>query len=68
VLGSPCRVSHERDSARAAGKKTLSHLEAEARELRTREAYDKARKHPRIAEAVEILGARLKDLKLAKGS
>jgi DNA polymerase-3 subunit gamma/tau len=68
VLGTPCRVSHERDSARAAGKKTLSHLEAEARERRTREAYEKARQHPRIAEAVEILGARLKDLKLAKGS
>jgi hypothetical protein len=43
-------------------------LEAEARERRTREAYEKARQHPRIAEAVEILGARLKDLKLAKGS
>jgi DNA polymerase-3 subunit gamma/tau len=68
VLGGPCRVAHERDSARAAGKKTLSHLEAEARERRTREAYEKLRQHPRIAEAVEILGARLKDLKLAKGS
>jgi DNA polymerase-3 subunit gamma/tau len=68
VLGAPCRVSHERDSARAASKKTLSRLEAEARERRTREAYERARQHPRIAEAVEILGARLKDLKLAKGS
>ncbi|HWA75979.1 MAG TPA: DNA polymerase III subunit gamma/tau [Polyangiaceae bacterium] len=68
VLGGPCKVQHERDSARAAGKKTLSRLEAEAREARTRAAYEKARQHPRIAEAVEILGGRLKDLKLAKGS
>ncbi len=66
VLRSPRRVKHEHDSARAAGKKTLSHLEAEARERRTREAYEKARAHPRIAEAIEVLGARLKDLKLAK--
>jgi DNA polymerase-3 subunit gamma/tau len=68
VLGAPRRVKHEHDSARAAGKKTLSHLEAEARERRTREAYDRARAHPRIAEAIEILGARLKDLKLAKAN
>jgi hypothetical protein len=68
VLGAPTRVANETESARAAGKKTLSGLEADAREQRTREAYERAKQHPRIAEAVEVLGARLKDLRLARSS
>jgi DNA polymerase-3 subunit gamma/tau len=68
VLGTPTRVVHEHDSARAEGKKTLSNLEAEARAQRLRETYERLKQHPRIADAVEILGARLKDLKLAKGN
>ncbi|MGC4094955.1 MAG: hypothetical protein QM756_44970 [Polyangiaceae bacterium] len=66
VLGAPTRVVHEHDSPRAEGKKTLSTLEVEARAQRLRETYERLRQHPRIADAVEILGARLKDLKLAK--
>lgn len=66
MLGKPTRISHELESARVAGKKTLSRLEAEERERKVREAYDRARRHPRIAEAAEILGAKLRDLKLAK--
>ena len=66
VLGRPVAVVHEQESQRASGKKTLSLLSAEERERKVREAYDNARKHPRISEAVEILGARLKDLRLAK--
>jgi DNA polymerase-3 subunit gamma/tau len=66
LLGRTIRVVHELESARAAGKKTLSVLSAEDRERKVREAYETARRHPRITEAVEILGARLKDLRLAK--
>lgn len=66
VLGAPTRVLHETDSERAGRRKTLSRLEAEEREERTREAYQRVREHPRIAEATEILGAKLKDLKLAR--
>jgi hypothetical protein len=66
LLGRTIRVVHEHESARAAGKKTLSVLTAEDRERKVREAYETARRHPRITEAVEILGARLKDLRLAK--
>jgi hypothetical protein len=44
---------------------TLSALEIEAREQRTRAAIQRVKQHPRVADAVEILGARLKDLKLA---
>jgi len=68
ILKTPTRVVQELDSARAAGKKTLSNLEAEARERRRREAYERARSHPRLAEALEVLGARLRDLRLAKPS
>ena len=66
VLGRDVKVVHEHESARAAGKKTLSHLSVEERERKVREAYETAKRHPRISEAVEILGARLKDLRLAK--
>ena len=44
---------------------TVAALETHAREERARQAYQKAKEHPRIADAMEILGARLKDLKLA---
>ena len=65
LLGRPTRVSHEYDSSRVVGRKTLSLLEAEAREQRRREAYERIRRHPRVEEAVEILGARVRDLRLA---
>lgn len=66
LLGKPSQIVHERDSERARGRKTLNRLETEEREGRVREAYDRAKGHPRIAEAAEILGAKLKDLKLAR--
>ena len=68
LLGRPTPVSHEHDSARAQGRKTLSHLEAEAREQRRKEAYERIRRHPRVEEAVEIFGARVRDLRLAGSS
>jgi DNA polymerase-3 subunit gamma/tau len=57
-------VSVEFDSAQARQVTTLSALEVEAREQRTRAAILRAKQHPRVTDAVEILGARLKDLKL----
>ena len=68
LLRRPIRVSHEFESARAQGRKTLSHIEAEAREQRRKEAYERIRRHPRVEEAVEILGARVRDLRLAGNS
>jgi DNA polymerase III subunit gamma/tau len=62
--GTRMLVSFELDSARARAATTVASLESEARDLRTREALQQARQHPRVAEAIEILGARLKDVKL----
>lgn len=68
LLGMPMRLTHEPDSERAKGRKTLSVLEAEAREQRRKEAYERIRRHPRVEEAVEIFSARVRDLKLSSAS
>jgi DNA polymerase-3 subunit gamma/tau len=44
---------------------TVAAQETQAREERARRAYLEAKQHPRITDAIEVLGARLKDLKLA---
>jgi DNA polymerase-3 subunit gamma/tau len=67
TLGAEVKVTIERDDALARSFRTLARLDAEAEEGRRRAAIAKARSHPRIAEAIEVLGARLKDLKLADG-
>jgi DNA polymerase-3 subunit gamma/tau len=67
TLGAEVTVTIERDDTLARSFRTLARLEAEAEEGRRRAAITKARSHPRIAEAIEVLGARLKDLKLADG-
>jgi DNA polymerase III subunit gamma/tau len=59
------RITCEFDSERARSLPTLARLDSSARERKTREALQAARKHPRIADAVEILGAKLKDVKIA---
>jgi hypothetical protein len=66
-FGSPFRVRYERDSARASGAATVARAESEAEERRIRQALGEARRHERVTEAVEILGARVKDIRLAKG-
>jgi DNA polymerase III subunit gamma/tau len=63
-FGKPCSVSFEFDSARARGRKSLAAADSQERAERTRAAYAAAQKHERITEAVEILGAKLKELKL----
>jgi hypothetical protein len=68
LFAAPTKIAHELDSPRTEGRKTLSHLEAEAREQRRRDAYERVRHHPRVEEAVEIFGARVRDVRLAGNS
>jgi hypothetical protein len=63
-FGKQCSVSFEFDSERAKGRKSLAAADSQERADRTRAAYAAAQKHERITEAVEILGAKLKELKL----
>jgi len=63
-FGKPCSVSFEFDSERARGRKSLAAADSQERAERTKAAYAAAQKHERITEAVEILGAKLKELKL----
>jgi len=63
-FGAPTKVIFEFDSARAATIKTVATLDAEIRVQKQREAVAQAKKHRGITDAVEVLGARIKDLKL----
>lgn len=63
-FGKPCSVSFEFESERARGRRSLAAADSQERAERTRAAYAAAQKHERITEAVEILGAKLKELKL----
>jgi alkylhydroperoxidase/carboxymuconolactone decarboxylase family protein YurZ len=65
-FGQELRLKIETDSARAAGIKTLAVLDTEATERQQRELLSGARRHRGITDAEEVLGARLKDLKLAQ--
>jgi DNA polymerase-3 subunit gamma/tau len=67
TLGGTVTLSIERDDVKARSFRTLARLDAEAEENRRRAAIAKARSHPRIADAIEVLGARLKDLRLSDG-
>jgi DNA polymerase III subunit gamma/tau len=63
-FGTPTKVIFEFESARAATIKTVATLDAEIRVQKQREAVAQAKKHRGITDAVEVLGARIKDLKL----
>jgi DNA polymerase III subunit gamma/tau len=63
-FGKPVSVSFEFDSERARGRKSLAAADSQERAERTKAAYAAAQKHERITEAVEVLGAKLKELKL----
>ncbi|HVJ18090.1 MAG TPA: hypothetical protein VM686_21870, partial [Polyangiaceae bacterium] len=65
-FGPPFRVRYEKESPRAVGARTLSRVENEAEEKRIRDALGQARSHQRVTEAVEVLGARIKDIRLGK--
>jgi DNA polymerase-3 subunit gamma/tau len=64
-FGEKTSVRVERDSAKASGVATLATLATEDEEQKRRAALAKVKNHPRVAEAVEVLGARVKDLKLS---
>jgi DNA polymerase-3 subunit gamma/tau len=64
-FGVPTKLTVERDSPRAAGVPTLAALDAEEEERKRRAALAKVKNHPRVTDALEVLGARVKDLKLA---
>jgi DNA polymerase-3 subunit gamma/tau len=64
-FGTPTTLTLERDSTRAAGVATIATLDAEEAEQKRRAALAKVKNHPRVTEALEVLGARVKDLKLA---
>ncbi len=63
-FGKPSSVSFEFESERSRGRRSLAAADSQERAERTKAAYAAAQKHERITEAVEILGAKLKELKL----
>jgi DNA polymerase-3 subunit gamma/tau len=67
-FGVPTKVIFEFESARAASIKTAATLDAEIRVQKQRDAVAQAKKHRGITDAVEVLGARIKDLKLGPGT
>ncbi len=64
ALGCSTRAEFRFDYAPARGMDTLSADRVRAREARMRKAIVDAKNHPRVTEAVEVFGARLKDLKI----
>ncbi len=66
VLGVPTRLTLELDSARALTADTLAARANREREEKRQNALTEARNHPRITDAIEVLGARLKDIRLAE--
>ena len=67
VLGAPTELRLVEDEEAAAPHRTLSALREREREARRLEAINRARSHPRVVDAIEVLGARLKEVKLAEG-
>ena len=63
-FGCATKVVFEFDSARAATIKSLATIDGEIRVQKQRDAIAQAKKHRGITDAVEVLGARIKDLKL----
>ena len=62
-FGAPVVVSFETKAADP-GKMTVSAIENRERSERQKEALNRAKLHPKIAEATQILGARLKEIRL----
>ena len=55
-----------KDDPRATGRDTLSTRETAERTRKYREDQAKVRNHPRVRDAVELLGARVVAIKLAE--
>ncbi len=56
----------ELESERAREFETLADMYSREREEQRRAALAEAKNHPRVTDAIEILGARIKDLRLAE--
>jgi hypothetical protein len=67
VFATPTRVEFLFDHPAAKGMDTLSADRVRAREERVREARKKARNHPRVTDAIEVFGAKIKDLRVNEG-
>lgn len=64
-FGAKPRIRLELESERARGFETVALLGSREREQQKQKAIAEAQSHPRVTEAIEILGARIKDLRLA---
>jgi hypothetical protein len=67
VFGAPTEVRVTEDYREAAPHKTLSAQRVREREAARRDAIAKAKAHPRVVDAIEVFGARIKEVKLAEG-
>jgi hypothetical protein len=67
VFGVATSVSVTEDYREAAPHKTLSAQRVREREAARREAIARAKAHPRVVDALEVFGARIKEVKLAEG-
>ena len=65
TLGKSVPIQIEEESKRAAGSDTVYAQHERERQEAVRRALQAARKHPAVVSALEVLGARIKDLKLA---
>lgn len=64
-LGRKMQVVFEFDSARAKAFDTVAAQASRDRKAELKRAISDARRHPRVVDAMEVLGARIKDLKLS---
>ncbi len=64
-FGARVHVVVELDSERSRGFDTLAQQQVRERRAKVQHAIAEAKRHPRVVDAMEVLGARLKDLKLA---
>jgi DNA polymerase III subunit gamma/tau len=63
-FGKRVNVVFELESERAKGFDTLAAQQSRERRAKLKHAISEAKRHPRVLDAMEVLGARLKDLKL----
>lgn len=64
-LGRKMQVVFEFESARAKAFDTVAAQASRERKAELKRAISDARSHPRVVDAMEVLGARIKDLKLS---
>jgi len=65
-FGAPTTASQKLEAAEGRDFMSLLSIRHEQAELARKQAIDRARKHPAVVLAIEVLGAKLKDLKLGE--